>query len=169
MLLLYGFHKALWSTMVTFSSSVNNIHSISPGLEAGDRVVNKTKSLPSWGLESSAQRRKSPYIWGIGGWYICVCVCVCVWQIYREGYLNWILRINRSLKWRRQGSSIRQGEEMVWHVSGKGKRVTHSTPILSPPSPIPHSALINSHLVCFLHFLTPFHGSTVSMGASQVP
>ena len=84
MLLLYGFHKALWSTMVTFSSSVNNIHSISLGLEAGDRVVNKTKPLPSWGLESSGQRRKSPYIWGIGGWYICVCVCLCVADLQRR-------------------------------------------------------------------------------------
>lgn len=62
-------HNAVQNAMGTFGSPVNNIHSAWPGLEARDREVDKSKPLPSWGLKSSAQRRKSLYLrnWWLGG------------------------------------------------------------------------------------------------------
>lgn len=111
---------------------------------------------------------KFPYIWGIGslGWrggklggrFIEKDIWTGHWQI------------NRSL-WNRRQERIYQTKQRdgIWQVPGKGKRVILPTPILSCPSPIPRSTLIIPHLVYCRHFLTPFGGSTPSMGASQVP
>ena len=50
-------------------SSVNNIQSTGPCLEAGDKAMNKTKSLPSEGLRFTAQEEVPIYLrkWGGGG------------------------------------------------------------------------------------------------------
>lgn len=122
--------------MGMFSSLVNNIQSTWPDLEAGDRTVKKITSLLSWGLRSSVQRRKSPYSRG----YLCVCGGGCFTE---KDIWTGHWRMNRSLR-KREGkeSYIRQEKEMVWQVSGKGKRMMHPVPILASPSPTPLSAPI---------------------------
>lgn len=51
-------------------------------------------------------------------------------------------RMNSSLRTREGREGFIRQEEMVWRVSGKGKRVMHPTPTLSSPSPTPVAALI---------------------------